>query len=82
MGQLDNIVEVNINKGQAGVSREGFGDPFLLSYHSNFPEKYKKYTSLSQVGLDFDSDSVEYLRAKSIFDSTTRDNNGRTIFIR
>lgn len=76
MSQLDNIVIVDIVKGQAGVSRPGFGIPMLLSYTSNFPEKYKEYTNLSQVESDFSISSVEYLRAKSLFDTTTRDNNG------
>lgn len=76
MSQIDNVVTVDIIKGQAGVSRPGFGIPFLISYHSNFPEKYKEYTNLSQVSSDFASTSVEYLRAKALFDNTTKDNNG------
>jgi hypothetical protein len=75
MGQLDNIVVVDIVKGQAGVTRPGFGVPFLLSYTANFPELYKKYTTINQVAADFSLTSVEYLRAKALFDNTTRDNN-------
>jgi len=76
MSQLDNIVVVNIVKGQAGVNREGFGTPFLLSYHNKFADTYKEYVNIQQVEADFATDSVEYLRMKAIFDNTTRDNNG------
>lgn len=76
MSQLDKIVIVDIIKGQAGVSRVGFGVPFLISYQANFPETHKQYVNLAQVEIDFPIDSVEYNRAKAIFDSTTRDNNG------
>ena len=76
MSQLDNIVVVDIIKGQSGVDRPGFGIPFLLSYTNNFPEKYKQYTNIRQVAVDFPVLSVEYLRAKALFDNTTKNNDG------
>ena len=76
MSQLDKIVIVDIIKGQAGVSRVGFGIPFLISYQANFPETYKQYVNLAQVEIDFPIGTIEYERAQAIFDSTTRDNNG------
>jgi len=81
MSVIDNIVVVDIIKGTQGVSRPGFGIPFLLSYHGNFAEKYKQYNSLAEVGADFNTSSVEYARAQVLFDSTTKDNNGKRMLV-
>jgi hypothetical protein len=49
MSILDNIVDVQISKDTATVSRVGFGVPAVFSYHTAFPELAKAFGDLTEV---------------------------------
>lgn len=52
MSQLDQIVSVSITADSKTPSRLGFGTPLLLSYHTRFADRYRKYTALSEMTAD------------------------------
>lgn len=71
---LDTLVNVQIDKQTASVSRVGFGTPLLMSTEADvdnrFAETAKIYTAIDQLGStgdNFDTNGVTYLMAQTIF---------------
>lgn len=68
MASIDTIVDVQIEKDTATVSRTGFGIPGLLVAHTTFPEAARVYGSLSEMTDDgFTVTDRAYLMAQAIF---------------
>ena len=49
MASLDDIVTLSITSNSTTVSRQGFGTPLILTYHTRFAERYKVYSSLLEM---------------------------------
>lgn len=68
MGALDNIVDVQITKQTATVSRVGFGIPAILTYHTRFAGNAVRYGSLSEMtDAGFAVTDRAYKMASAIF---------------
>lgn len=67
MSELDQIVDVSISTDSKTPSRQGFGTPLFLTYHTRFPEKYRSYGSLREVAEDFESYDSAYRMAAACF---------------
>lgn len=69
MTALDNIVDVTITKDTASVSRAGFGTPAVLTYHDNFPEYTRSYTSAAEMldGAVFATTDRAYKMVTTLF---------------
>ena len=67
MASTKDIIEINISRETRGVSRQGFGTPFFLGLHANFPERVRSYTSIDGVAEDFNTESLEYEAAQRFF---------------
>jgi hypothetical protein len=52
MSALDSIVSVSISANSTTVSRQGFGTPLVLAYHTRFADRYRAYTSLAEMAAD------------------------------
>ena len=52
MPSIDSIVSVSISTNSTTVSREGFGTPLVLAYHTRFLERYRTYTTLAEMTAD------------------------------
>ena len=52
MSELDQIVSVTISANSTTPSRQGFGTPLLLSYHTRFAERYRTYASTAEMVSD------------------------------
>ena len=68
---LDDIVNVQISKQTATVSRVGFGVPLILVYHTKDAARVLEYTSASDMlvaaGGPFASDDLAYVLANAAF---------------
>ena len=76
---LDTIVDVQIDKQTASVSRVGFGTQLIMSAEADienrFSETAKVYTDLTELGStgdNFDTTGVTYLMAQTIFSQNPR----------
>ncbi len=67
MSELDQIVDVTITADSKTPSRQGFGTPLCLSYHTRFVEHYKIYGSLREVAEDFETYDSGYRMASAAF---------------
>ena len=73
MSAIDKHVDVQVDKQTATVSRQGFGVPCVLSYHTVFPELYRLFGSLDEmVTAGFTVDDVTYKLASSMFAQSPR----------
>lgn len=52
MSELSQIVSVSISANSTTASRQGFGTPLLLSYHTRFAERYRIYSSTAEMVSD------------------------------
>lgn len=52
MADIDSIVSVTITADSKTPSRRGFGIPALMSYHTVFPETYRRYTAAADMLSD------------------------------
>lgn len=64
---IDNIVNVQITRETASVSRQGFGTPLILGINKGFTGLTATYTSLAAVADDFATTSKEYKAAQALF---------------
>lgn len=64
---IEDIATVNVSTTGAGVTRDGYGIPLILSHNPPFNERYRTYTSLTSVATDFAANTPEYLAATAIF---------------
>ena len=67
---LDDVVRVVILDGSTAISTASFQIPLILATFTNFSERTRTYTNISQVGGDFSSTSNVYLMAQKIFGQT------------
>lgn len=64
---LSDIATITVSSAGAGVTRAGFGVPMIMSYTATWPERTRTYTSIDGVGVDFPTNSAEYIAASKIF---------------
>jgi len=69
---LNTYVDVQITSSTQGVSRSGFGTPIILGEVSEFSDRTKSYSGISEIASDFSSTSEVYLKAAAIFSQTPR----------
>ena len=67
---LDDVVRVVILDGSTAISTASFSIPLILATFTNFSERTRTYTNISQVGGDFSTTSNVYLMAQKIFGQT------------
>lgn len=67
---LDDVVRVVILDGSTAISTASFQIPLILATFTNFSERTRTYTNISQVGGDFSSTSNVYLMAQKVFGQT------------
>ena len=68
---LEDVVRVVILDGSTAVSTTSFQIPLVLATFTNFQERARSYTSIAQVGADFESTSNVYLMAQKLFGQTS-----------
>ena len=68
---LDDVVRVVILDGSTAISTTSFQIPLILATFTNFQERARSYTSIAQVGADFESTSNVYLMAQKLFGQTS-----------
>lgn len=66
VAQISDIVDVSISVAALSPSRAQFSVPLIASYHTDFPEVVKTYTSLTELADDFDSSSPVYAAAQAM----------------
>jgi hypothetical protein len=67
MSNIDQIIQVNINRESVGLTETGFGVPLILGEHTRTSEKVKTYFSLTEVSEDFQTSDLEYKKALALF---------------
>jgi len=67
---IDNIVNVQISRDTASVSRAGFGTPLIMGINKGFTPLSKVYTNYNDVLLDFNASDKEALAANAVFSQT------------
>jgi len=73
MSAIDKHVDVQISRETATVSRQGFGTPAVLTYHTRFPEVFRTYGNLTEMTDDgFVVGDLAYKLAAAIFAQNPR----------
>lgn len=67
MSELDEIVRIVLTRGSQPVTTASFEVPLILATFTNFAERTRVYTSLPQVGEDFNSTDNVYIMASKLF---------------
>ena len=67
---LDDVVRVVILDGSTAISTASFQIPLVLATFTNFAERARTYTNITQVGADFPSTSNAYKMAQKLFGQT------------
>ena len=49
---LDSIIDLTITVQDTAVTRAGFGLPLVMDYHTNWPERYRLYSSTTAMVAD------------------------------
>src|SRR3989304_217245 len=68
--ELNDVVQVVIFDQTAAISTASFQIPLVLSTFTNFSERSRTYTNITQVGEDFASTDVAYVVASKLFGQT------------
>lgn len=68
---LNDVVNVVILDGSTAIATASFQIPLILATFTNFSERARTYTSITQVGADFDSTSNVYTMASKLFGQTS-----------
>lgn len=71
---LSDIVNVIITRQTPNITEAGFGIPMILGTNVAFLERIKYYSSIADVALDFNADSLEYVAAQDVFSQTISPN--------
>lgn len=69
---LSDIVNVQITRETQTVSQAGFGTLMILGTHKAFNDRIRFYSDLSEVGQDFESNSLEYIASRDVFAQNPR----------
>lgn len=73
MAEIDEIVSVTVTAETEVPSREGFGTPLIMAYHTVFPERYRIYNTAADMLSDgFTSSDLAYLAANAMFSQSPR----------
>jgi hypothetical protein len=68
MSAISSVVSVIISAASRSPTRQGFGVPAVMSYHTVFPERFRRYTSPASMLLDgFAAHSSAYRMAAALF---------------
>jgi len=67
MTTIRQIVTVNITRDIQPVTQAGFGIPLFLGLGKGFTNRFKLYTSVTEVAADFSTASDEYIAAQRAF---------------
>lgn len=67
MSDLDDVVQVVIFDQTTAITTASFQIPLVLSTFTNFSERTRTYTSITQVGEDFASTDPAYVVASKLF---------------
>jgi len=65
--KIRDIIQVDITRETARITRAGFGTGLIFGIHSKFAEEYKTYTSIESVLEDFAITDEEYKAAAKYF---------------
>lgn len=68
---LNEVVRVVILDTSTAITTTSFQYPLVLASFTNFAERVRTYTSIQQVGEDFDSTSKPYIMARQLFGQTS-----------
>lgn len=68
---LNDVVRVVILDGSTAISTASFQIPLILSTFTNFSERARVYTNITEVGGDFSSTSNAYIMAQRLFGQTS-----------
>lgn len=68
---LSDVVNVVILDGSTAITTTSFQIPLVLASFTNFSERARTYTNITQVGADFDSTSNVYQMAEQLFGQTS-----------
>lgn len=69
--ELNDVVRVVILDGSTAITTASFQIPLVLASFTNFPERSRTYTSITEVGGDFSSTSNAYKIAEKLFGQTS-----------
>lgn len=69
--ELNDVVQVVILDGSTAITTASFQIPLVLASFTNFPERARTYTSITEVGGDFSSTSNAYKIAEKLFGQTS-----------
>lgn len=69
--ELNDVVQVVILDGSTAITTASFSIPLILATFTNFPERARTYTSITEVGGDFSSTSNAYKMAEKLFGQTS-----------
>jgi len=67
MTSTSSIVQVTIDRQTKAVTQAGFGLPLFLGLHKAWIDRYRTYSDLASVGVDFPTNSNEYIAAQAFF---------------
>ena len=70
MGNINDVVEINITRQTKTVSRQGFGTPLIIGSNCDFVERVRAYSNMDGIKNDFATTDFEYKMAQKIFDQT------------
>lgn len=70
MGNINEVVEINITRQTKTVSRQGFGTPLIIGSNCDFIERVRAYSNMDGIKNDFAVTDFEYKMAQKIFDQT------------
>ena len=68
---LNDVVTVTIFDGSTAITTASFQIPLVLATFTNFAERTRTYTSITEVGGDFSSTSNAYKMAQKLFGQTS-----------
>ena len=64
---LADIATIFVSSAGAGVTRQGYGVGMITSFTAAWAERFRTYSNLAAVALDFPANTPEYLAAQSYF---------------
>lgn len=64
---LSDLISIVVSKTNPGITAPGFGIPLYPSYSATWAERTRSYKTLSAVGTDFATTTVEYQMANAAF---------------
>ena len=67
MASINTAVDVNVDRQTSAVTVSGYSINMFLGKHKGFTQRYKVYSGLDEVGVDFATNSPEYKAAQQTF---------------